>query len=244
MPPTLVSPADNTWVKENKPTFKWEFKDPDLGDSQSDFNLQISTDMIFSVTILNITKKGSTQSYTLTTAEALDDGMYYWRVRTNDTTPGDWSDWSGFRIIRIDITPPDSITGFQLRKWNGLKVKELEIAGGDLVELSWTASDDPYFGRYEIYASTDPSVLGTRKATITEVESTAYTVEGLDPSTTYYFSVVVVDQAGWSSEPTLAPESVTTRDPLNWSLMGGIVVAVEVAIAAIIVAIKLFIKKE
>ena len=236
LPPTLVSPANNIWVTENKPTFTWI-----LNDSQSGFNLQISIEINFTTPVQNITVKSSTQNYTLTTA--LNDGMYYWRVRTHDTS-GIWSIWSDVWLVKIDTTPPNPVTVFSPRKWIELEVKELEIGGGEFVELNWTASDDPYFMRYEIYILKVPLILPdmTPNATIADAYLTTYTIEGLDPDTTYHLSVVVVDQAGLSSE--VSTVSVTTKAPMNWLLMGGIAVAVEVAIAAIFVIVKLFIKKE
>jgi len=244
LPPTLVSPANNAWVAEDKPTFTWIFNALDPDDSQSGFNLQISSEIYFSTLVQNITVKSSIQSYTLTTA--LNDGMYYWRVKTNDTG-GFWSDYSDFWLVKIDTTPPNPVSVSLSRKWIELQMKELKIGGGEFINLTWTPSDDPYLMQYEIYASTDPSVLGTKKATIMGVGSTTCTLEvgpgGLEPGTTYYLSVVVVDQAGLSSAASNSV-SVTTEAPMNWPLMGGIAVAVEVAIAAIFVVFKLFIKKE
>jgi len=238
LPPTPVSPANDAWVTENKPTFKWST----LGDNQSGFNLQISNQIDFSTLIQNITMKSSIPNYTLTTYETLEDGMYYWRVKTNDTS-GVWSDWSYVWLVRIDTTPPDPVTVFSPRTWTELIMRELKIGGGELVEINWTASNDPYFWQYELYVSNSSLDLGTKKATITDVKVTTYTLEGLDPDTTYYFSVVVVDQAGL---PSVASNSVsvTTKAPMNWLLIGGIAIAVEVAIAAIFVVIKLVIKKK
>jgi hypothetical protein len=331
LPPTLVSPANDTWVKENMPTFTWNFS------SQSGFNLQISNETNFVTLFQNITEKSSIQNYTLTTA--LIDGMYYWRVRTNDTS-GLWSIWSEVWIVKIDTVPPSlrddaplgwqltkpitvtlnatdagsgvskvsykewavgtnepvdytegtsivlnadgkwiikykavdvagnsanktkevwidttnpsPVTGLHVRKWIQLKIgsggtaKELKMAGGEFVEINWTQSDDPYFMQYEIYMSTNQSALGTNIATITGVGSTTYVypsgLEGLDLGKTYYFSVVVVDQAGRSSKS--ATVTVTKEARMNWPLMGGIALAVELAIGAIFVVFKLFIKKK
>lgn len=236
--PTLVSPANNAWVTENKPTFKWRT----LGDNQSGFNLQISNETNFDTPVQNITVKSGTQSYTLTTAEALNDGMYYWRVKTNDTN-GVWSDWSDPWIVRIDTVPPDPVNVSPPRVY--FKLAKLEA--GELVELNWAASEDLNFKQYEIYASTDPTVLNqTKLDTIRDVHKTTLEIkvgpEELDPGTTYSLSVVVVDQAGLKSE--YATVTVTTTAPLNWPLIGGIAMAVEVAVVAIFVAVKLFVKKE
>jgi hypothetical protein len=236
--PTLVSPANNAWVTENKPTFEWFF----IG-NQSGFNLSISNQIDFATLVQNITGKSSTQNYTLVTP--LNDGMYYWRVKINDTS-GVWSDWSAVWLVKVDTIPPGPVTVFSPRTWTELKMETLEIGGGEFVEINWTASNDPYFGRYELYISRDPAVLGTKNATIMSVGSTTYTLEvgkqGLEPSTTYYLSVVVVDQAGLSSKA--ATTSVTTIAPMNWPLMGGVAIAVELAIGAIFVVFKLFIKKK
>jgi hypothetical protein len=236
-PPTLVSPSNNAWVTENKPTFKWGVA---LGYNQSGFNLQINATTGL---VQNITRESSTQNYTLTTA--LKDGTYYWRVRTNDTS-GVWSDWSAVWLVNVDTTPPTSVTVSSPRTWTELKMETLEIGGGEFVEINWTASNDPYFGQYDLYVSTNPAVLGTKSATITGVNSTTYTLEvgknGLEPDKTYYLSIVVVDQAGLSSEG--ATTSVKTIAPMNWPLIGGIAIAVELAIGAIFVVFKLFIKKK
>jgi hypothetical protein len=236
--PTLVSPANNSWVTENKPTFIWRAP----GNNQSGFNLQINTTTVL---VQDIILKSSIQNYTLTTNEALSDGMYYWRVKTNDTS-GVWSDWSAVWLVKVDTTKPSPVTVSSPRTSTKLTSGLFEIGGGESVEINWTASNDPYFGRYELYISTNPAVLGTKNATITSVGSTSYTLEvgekGLKAGTTYYFSVVVVDQAGLSSEA--AKTSVTTTAPMNWPLMGGVAVAVELVIGVIFVVFELFIKKK
>jgi len=242
LPPTLVSPANYVWGTENKPTFTWIFNDPDPGDGQSGFNLQISNEADFVSPLQNITVKSSTQSYTLTTA--LNDGMYYWWVRTNDTS-GVWSTWSEIWIVGIDMTPPASVTvSFIVH----VKVGELSVGeSGESVKLSWTASEDPYFKQYEIYASTDPAVLNqTKLATIINVDETTYAIKvgpkGLESGTTYKLSVVVIDQADLRSE--YATVTVTTTAPLDWFYIGGIAIAVELAVAVIIFTLTRFIKKE
>jgi hypothetical protein len=336
-PPTLVSPANDTWVKENMPTFTWTFI------NQSGFNLQISNGTNFVTLFQNITEKSSIQNYTLTTA--LIDGMYYWRVRANNTS-GIWSIWSEVWIVKIDTVPPSlsdnapvgwqltkpiivtlnatdtesgvskvyykewavgtsepvnytegtsivlnadgkwiinykavdvagnsanktkevwidttnpsPVTGLSARKWTRVKIgsggtpKELKLAGGEFVEINWTQSGDPYFMQYEIYVSTNQSALERAiamqacNATIASVGSTSYAypsgLEGLDSGKTYYFAVVVVDQAGRSSESAIV--TVTTIARMNWPLMGGIALAVELVIGAIFLVFKLFIKKK
>ncbi|MFQ6127506.1 MAG: fibronectin type III domain-containing protein [Thermoplasmata archaeon] len=62
--------------------------------------------------------------------------------------------------------------------------------------LSWTENVDTDFARYEIYRSTVMGPIGTRIALIGDRSQTSYIASGLSGSTTYYFTVRVVDTGG------------------------------------------------
>ncbi len=64
------------------------------------------------------------------------------------------------------------------------------------ITLSWSASQDPDFARYEVYQSSASGVLGTLVTTVTNRETTTYKVTNLAHDTVYYFTVRVYDIVG------------------------------------------------
>ena len=125
--------------------------------------------------------------------------MYYW----NETTNGwilieDSGVWTNNNTVWANIThltifapmaekvsvniPPTPVT--------------LNIPTGatkNLLTLTWSKNTDSDFASYEIYKSTSSGTLGTLVTTINTNTTNTYTVTGLAPGTTYYFTVRVVD---------------------------------------------------
>jgi len=88
------------------------------------------------------------------------------------------------------------------------------------IELTWTQNLDTDFSRYEIYASTHAGELGILKETIVAQSTTHFVVTSLDASTTYYFTLRVVDSGNAFSNSsqksgTTLPNSVTLSNPAN-----------------------------
>lgn len=63
----------------------------------------------------------------------------------------------------------------------------------DTVTLTWTESPDPDFEVYEIYVSEEEGSLGTKIHEVTDRSTTSFDFEGLEPDSTYYFTVIVRD---------------------------------------------------
>ena len=109
-PPILTSPDNNTWTNDNTPLFDWDFSDPE-GDESRGYNVTISNSSTFTTinywvnksTVTNITEH--TWGSGGESSSPIADGTWYWRVKANDTS-GVWSDWSGWRIIKIDTAAP------------------------------------------------------------------------------------------------------------------------------------------
>ncbi len=125
--------------------------------------------------------------------------MYYW----NDTTNGwilieDSGVWTNNNTVWANVThltifapmaekvsvntPPTSVT--------------LNIPTGatkNLLTLTWSKNTDSDFASYEIYKSTSSGTLGTLVTTINTNTTNTYTVTGLAPGTTYYFTIRIVD---------------------------------------------------
>jgi hypothetical protein len=105
--PILVQRAN--FDASTSQTFSWQFSDPDAGDSQSAYQLQI-VDAGTGQTVLDTGKVGSTsQSYTLA-ANTLQNGKrYQWRVTTWDQS-GAQSPWSSYSTFETAATPTVQIT--------------------------------------------------------------------------------------------------------------------------------------
>jgi len=91
------------------------------------------------------------------------------------------------------------------------------------LKISWSESIATNFARYELYTSESSGQFGSLTVTITDRLTTSYTVTDLQPSTTYYFVVRVVDtenkfsdsnQVGARTLPPPIPP-VTLNNPTN-----------------------------
>ncbi|HPG30484.1 MAG TPA: right-handed parallel beta-helix repeat-containing protein [bacterium] len=93
------------------PLFKWNFQDID-GDTQADFHLQISSDKNFNSAYYDAARIGfDIFEYKIPEYAALStEGVYYYRIRTNDNRYNDDRGWSGFSPVGtfefIINTPP------------------------------------------------------------------------------------------------------------------------------------------
>ncbi len=71
------------------------------------------------------------------------------------------------------------------------------------IALSWSRNNDSDFSAYKLYRSYVPGVAGSTDRELigdfSNQSSTDYTDTGLDPGTTYYYAVYVVDRAGLTS---------------------------------------------
>ncbi len=100
--PKLSSPVDNSFQKTVTINFAWN-KVTDFNDVR--YDLQVSTNSNFSSTAIN--QHGiTTNSFSTTTA--LNDGIYYCRIRSKDTI-GNLSAWSIATKVGIDITKPTAV---------------------------------------------------------------------------------------------------------------------------------------
>jgi len=104
--PTLDSPAENAHFDPSASvTFSWTFSDPDAGDNQSAYQFQLDDNSDFSSPIIDTGKViSSTSSTTQTLPSAV--GLYYWRVKTWDSSDaeGVWSSGRAIIVDKVEIT--------------------------------------------------------------------------------------------------------------------------------------------
>jgi hypothetical protein len=111
--PTLSSPANGAVITTATPTLQFTGSDPDVGDTQQSYDLQVSTDATFaSVTHWNIAAQttgqtGFSVSRTYAGTALARGTTYYWRARTTDQdgVAGAWSAGRSFRYNALPTVP-------------------------------------------------------------------------------------------------------------------------------------------
>jgi uncharacterized repeat protein (TIGR01451 family) len=110
----LTNGATNPTNVATLNTFSWTFSDPDSGDGQSAYQIQLSTDSGFGTTVWDSGKVNSTSSTNVPyggSTLAQDGLTYYWRVRTWDNSgvsnngPSAWS--ANAQFTMINNQPPN-----------------------------------------------------------------------------------------------------------------------------------------
>ena len=90
-------------------------------------------------------------------------------------------------LTPADTTPPAQVAGLSVT-----------AASSTQLNLAWTANTEPDLNHYNVYRGTTagfPVTLGTTIPVATPTTS-SYSNTGLSPSTTYYYKVSAVDNAG------------------------------------------------
>ena len=139
---------------------------------------------------------------------------YYYKVSAVDNTGniGLYSspDQSATTAAASDTTPPAQV--------NGLAVT---TSSSTQLNLNWTANTDSDLNHYNIYRGTTngfPVTLGVTPPTATTTNpptANSYQDTGLTPSTTYYYKVSAVDNAGNIGLYSSPDQSATTAASVN-----------------------------
>jgi N-acetylneuraminic acid mutarotase len=107
---SLTAPEDGIWTNDNAPVFTWEFSD--LDGSQGGFQIVIdSVNGFEDVDYDSGEQISSTSSWQFpegTEYTEIQDGTWYWKVRTQDND-GEWGAYSNSRSINIDTQLPGSM---------------------------------------------------------------------------------------------------------------------------------------
>lgn len=126
---TVASPIDNAILTTNNPTFNWLFLDIDSA-KQKAFQVLIDDDNNFD----DVTFDSGEQSSAIefwefpkgTSYTSLPDGIWYWKVRTQDEDDT-WTDYSTPRTLIIDSQIPSSSPIFPIN--NGFYYNVSKICG-------------------------------------------------------------------------------------------------------------------
>lgn len=185
--PLIITPANNLLCIDNVVQFMWEAAtDPD-GDNVK-YQLQLATNNQFTEnvqTFSNIT--GTSHQLTLNKGVA-----YYWRVKTTDSK-GLSSEYSN--VFQF-YTEGDGDSNHIPFAPNVVTPALHQIIQTSTTQLKWTASDvdnDPL--TYDVYFGTvnPPTTIVAENLTANAFDVT------LDPSTNYYWRIIVNDGNGGKS---------------------------------------------
>lgn len=181
--PSLMSPANNLLCIENPVTFKWNASTDSDGDVIT-YQIEVAQNTSFTLDkqIFNI--QSTTQTIPLQ-----EDIAYYWRVKATDN-----EDSSSYSLVYKFYTYGVGVTNHLPFSPVLVSPALNSVQSGTTVSLQWTASDVDTTDTltYDVYFDTvDPP---------TEIISTNQSVSNLNvslnPSTTYYWKVVVKDNQG------------------------------------------------
>ena len=133
-------------------------------------------------------------------------------------------------LTPADTTPPAQVAGLSVT-----------AASSTQLNLSWTANTELDLNHYNVYRGTTAGFAVTLGTTIPVAtpNTSSYSNTGLSPSTTYYYKVSAVDNAGnigtlstersgttSATSPDTTPPSVAITSPANNSTVGSLTVAV------------------
>ena len=119
------------------------------------------------------------------------------------------------------------------------------------IVIEWTMCQESEFDRYEIYMSDSQDVSGSMIESIGSRGTTSYQITGLDPGTTYFFSVNVVHRDGSSAMSNSVSAITEEEDTVDnggdsqpWTIcclivaIGVIMIVLLLVIVAVAVAVK------
>src|SRR4029079_9137114 len=175
--------------------------------SESDFNhynIYRGTTSGFTVTLGVTAPTGTSTANSYSSTGLSPSTTYYYKVAAVDNA-GNIGPLSSERSTTTnaapDTTPPAQVTGLSASTISSTQIN-----------LAWTQNTESDFNQYLIYRGTSSGFTVTLGVTAPTGTSTAnsYSSTGLSPSTTYYYKVAAVDNAG-NIGPLSSERSTTTN---------------------------------
>lgn len=142
--PTITSPANNAKLNTRTPTVTWTFSDPDAGDTQSAYYVEV-INSTYSASVWNSGwQTGSATSYAIPAGAITSDNNYYIRMQVKDSSgvvniangPGPGGGDANFYnvYVTIDTTAPTGSISTASPQY-------LNVAAGGTFRVQVTASD-------------------------------------------------------------------------------------------------------
>jgi hypothetical protein len=201
--PVLIAPtySSTTTVVDAPPLGIPEFKWAAVPGATS-YRLQVSSDIAFTTTIVNITTYNTT--YTPTSVGVFSDGNWYWRVRAEAPSPvGEYSGiWSFTKQWATPANKPELSSPADLAT----------IDFYDLPVFSWSALTGAARYKLQIYSS--PGGWSSLIYTATTLATTHQPNAKLANGTSYYWRVVPVDPANHDGTPSEERSFDASYDPV------------------------------
>lgn len=140
--PLLISPANNAFANNPKPTLTWK-----ASINGSKYRVQIATAATFGTSVVRDSQLIGALSFTPGTA--LPNGKYYWHIRAFNVA-GQAGPWSVYRAFTVDTVPPAkpllsspasgaTVSGNPIFSW-------LATAGANAYQFQYTGQGDTAFG--------------------------------------------------------------------------------------------------
>jgi phosphodiesterase/alkaline phosphatase D-like protein len=223
--PAVVTNLAATAVGRNQLTLTWTATGDDgSSGTATTYNIRYSTAPISNATFAAATAltglpaprvAGSAESVTVTGLQA--GTTYYFAMKVADEVPN-WSDLSNLpeaTTLPPDVTPPAAVTDLSVTNTTG-----------SAALLQWTApaDDSGKAASYDVRYSTSPITAANwssaaqaagEPAPSNPGQTETFTVNGLAPTTKYYFAVKSVDASGNSSALSNVPSCTTLAAALR-----------------------------
>lgn len=223
-PPTqpTLTPEPN-YDADDPATFEWTFNDPNSGDTQSAFELEIDNASTGASAYRSGKVTSATESHTVAGGTLTNGVDYRWRVRTYDSLDEEspWSDYATFTTSNtgsVTITDPPSDNDPSIITAN--------------VEVTWNVTGATQEDYRVVVVRTDTGAEHLNTGWVTSTNTT-YEVTGMASDTEYRVEVTVRDTGVESNTATrlITPDYDSPEQPVVTTSVhsddGYILVAVE-----------------
>jgi hypothetical protein len=144
--PVITYPAANSWINTRIPVITWNFSDPDTGDSQSQYVIELVNSAYNAVIASTGWVSGNVRSWQMPAGWITADGTYYVRMQVKDSTgaisgpgtgtPGDTNYYNVYFGVDT-VLPTGAATDAGTRYLNASnKTATFTVSAADNVSLS------------------------------------------------------------------------------------------------------------
>lgn len=186
--PGTISAASPQIIGSTSPLFNWIFSDPDVGDTQSQYQVLVYNGASSLIHDSGWITSGLS-TYTMPANSLSRNGTYKWQVRVKDNR-GAASEFSAFNYVKVNNLPTASITSYT----DGQQVTD------NILTFTWTYSDadGQQQSNYQILGSQDNWATIGYNSGILDGSATSYTTLPL-ANGNWTFKLLLKDGLEWSN---------------------------------------------